>query len=125
MCLLLFLVSIIYIFGSECCHLTVKIRSLTDKPFLFQIIVPAIRKKTNLLKFTKRNEERITVIKGENCNAQHWIFRTWRYEDDKPIPVHENRVKIEGTGYYQINIWDDVRVHGADRDSIFCSEGIC
>ncbi|MFH4973761.1 hypothetical protein AB6A40_000470 [Gnathostoma spinigerum] len=109
----------------ECCRLQLRVNSLTDKPFEFQAYVPAIKVKTDRVRFNANGQHRVALIEGNNCNEKHWVFKTWSLKEDKWIPAHEIKLKLEGNGYYGVNIDDNHQMKRKEMFAVLCSEGPC
>ncbi|CAG9536302.1 unnamed protein product [Cercopithifilaria johnstoni] len=107
------------------CKIKVKMESQTNEPFQMQIYVPAIKMKTERVTFTKKNEIRTALVKGENCDQKHWIIKTWKKIDNKWIPAKESKAKFEGDGSFAISVKDDLSPKINNRFAVLCSEGSC
>ncbi|VDK79690.1 unnamed protein product [Litomosoides sigmodontis] len=107
------------------CKIEVKMQSQTTQPFQMQIYVPAIKMKTERMTFNNKDEIRTVLIKGENCDREHWIIKTWKKMDNEWIPAKETKAKFEGYGSFGLSVKDDLSPSISNRFAVVCSEGNC
>nr|AAF64253.1 novel immunogenic protein NIP-3 [Onchocerca volvulus] len=107
------------------CKIKIKMRSKTNHPFRMQVLVPAIKMKTERMIFNKMNDVRTVTVRGEHCNRKHWIIKTWERKGNKWIPAKESKAKIEGIGSFGITVNDDMIPRMDNAFAILCTEGNC
>uniref|UniRef100_A0AC34RGF4 Uncharacterized protein n=1 Tax=Panagrolaimus sp. JU765 TaxID=591449 RepID=A0AC34RGF4_9BILA len=109
----------------ETCHIIMKFKSETRNKFRVQVVVPALNQQSERILFTEPGEKKIT-IKGENCNKEHWVVRTWKQDGEGNwVNAKEVKAKFDGRGWIRTIIGDDYSPFFMDRSGILCSEGFC
>uniref|UniRef100_A0A0N4ZUP3 Lipoprotein n=1 Tax=Parastrongyloides trichosuri TaxID=131310 RepID=A0A0N4ZUP3_PARTI len=113
----------IYTYG---CNIKLKVTSETENVFKFQVTVPSIEYESEPLTFEK-NDTKLLVIKGKNCNSKKWKIQTWKKDEETGafIKAKSFEAKFEGTGYMRMMVGDNYTPWINDREGIFCSEGQC
>lgn len=124
----------------ETCHIIMKFKSETRNKFRVQVVVPALNQQSERILFTEPGEKKITAsfflklfqvfgtfqIKGENCNKEHWVVRTWKQDGEGNwVNAKEVKAKFDGRGWIRTIIGDDYSPFFMDRSGILCSEGFC
>ncbi|KAH7710147.1 putative immunogenic protein NIP-3 [Aphelenchoides avenae] len=100
---------------SEQCSIKVKVRSQTKNAFQIQILVPAIKRKTERVTFKHEGEKKVH-IQGENCMMKSWKFRTWRLNEDGDwVAAKETEAFLDGSGTIVVNVPDTLQPHLGGR----------
>ncbi|CAD5207317.1 unnamed protein product [Bursaphelenchus okinawaensis] len=120
---LLVLLTLVVVYVN-CCDIQLSIRSLTPKPFQFQVEIPALKKKTDKATLTQVNQQKKVKIDGPNCANKQWIIRTFKQVGGKWVPAQQHTAKLDGFGRVLVTVNDDYLPLVTDRIGVSCSEGV-
>lgn len=117
------------------CEIELSVRSNTDTPFQFEVIIPTLRKQTERATLLRRlQQKKVKVggpkrrsrwqIVGSDCLSKPWLFRTYKQEAGQWQLAQEHPAKLDGKGRVLAVVDDKLMIQLPDRLGVFCSETI-
>ncbi|VDM45193.1 unnamed protein product [Toxocara canis] len=79
------------------------------------------------MQFTKKDVWRYVKLEGNNCYSKPIVIKTWSYNAVVRgwVPAKEMKAFVDGNGYVELFVEDNLVPSFRGRNRFFCSFGSC